>query len=201
MKHRNDLTKTESRRFCLILLHIAVAFGIAVGAFVAVSSDLEEMQSKWWLHQFFSPFYSGDTPAEVFGNTFALSAAYLTAAFFLGFFTLGQPLGVVLLICRGMGIGASVAAMYMLCGAKMLPAVMILVIPKAIALSFTAALSVREALRLSGMQFCFIFKAESNDDKPDRTLKLYFVKFIVLLIILIIISVLDSVLNYVFTNL
>ena len=101
MKHRKDLTQTESRRICLFMLNIAVLAGVAAGAVIAVTG---KGTGNPLLHQFFSPAYSGDTVLEVFRNTFLTSAIFMVALFLLGFFAFGQPLGVAMLIYSGIGI-------------------------------------------------------------------------------------------------
>ena len=202
MKHRNDLTRTESRRLCLFLLNTAVIAGIAVGAVIAAKGGENlKLEEKWWLHQFFAPIYSGNTLLAVFRNTFLSSAAFLAVFFLLGFFSIGQPIGVALLIYRGVGIGASAAEMYILSGVSAVPSVMALLLPKALVLSFAASLGVREMLRLSCTQFAFVFRDELPDEKMKRTVKLYCIRFLVLVVLVMLAAVVDSAVNYLFMDL
>ena len=122
-------------------------------------------------------------------------------AMLLGFFAIGQPLAIFLLGYRGVGIGVSVSMMYMTSGMSSMPTLLILLLPKALALSFTASLAVRETLRLSGVQFKFLFNDDSADDNMQKVIKLYFIKFIVLTAITFVIAVLDSLMNYFFMDL
>lgn len=201
MKHRNDLTKTESRKLCLLLLHLAIAVGIVAGAVIASSKKVSDMLGLWWLHQYFPPAFSGNTVLAVFRNTFLSSLLFLLIAMLLGFFAIGQPLAIFLLGYRGVGIGVSVSMMYMTSGMSSMPTLLILLLPKALALSFTASLAVRETLRLSGVQFKFLFNDDSADDNMQKVIKLYFIKFIVLTAITFVIAVLDSLMNYFFMDL
>lgn len=201
MKHRNDLTKTESRRICLFLLNLAVIAGVVIGAIIASGGKGTSIAERSWLHQYFAPVYSGNTVLAVFRNTFFSSAIFLVSVFILGFFSIGQPLGIILLIYRGIGIGASVAQMYILNGTASLPSVLLLIIPKAIVLSFTAALGVREMLRLSSAQFRFLFTDDLPEEKMKREIKLYFIKFLVLILITVLTAMMDSAVNYIFMDL
>ncbi|MCC8135360.1 MAG: hypothetical protein LIO40_01590, partial [Ruminococcus sp.] len=201
MRHRNDLTKTEGRRLCLSLLHVAIAVGIVIGAVWISTGGRADIAGQWWVHQYFSPIYSGNTVLDVFKNTFFSSALFLVLALLFGFFAVGQPLEIILLTCRCVGIGASVALMYITSGAESFPSVMVLVLPKALVLSFIAALSVREALKLSGLLFAFLFRDEFPDEKTGRTIKLYFIKFFVLMVMVLLVSVMDSLMNYFFMDL
>lgn len=93
------------------------------------------------------------------------------------------------------------ALVYITSGAESFPSVLVLVLPKALVLSFIAALSVREALKLSGLLFAFLFKDEFTDEKTGRTIKLYFIKFFVLMVMVLLVSVMDSLMNYFFMGL
>ena len=201
MKYGNDLTRTESRRICIFLLHIAVVAGIAVGAAIVAAKKDTDLSGEWWLHQYFAPAYSGNTVLAVFRNTFVSSAVQLVLIMLLGFFSLGQPFGAALLVYRGVGIGASVASMYMISGAGSLLPILVLVVPKAIILSYISVLGVREAFRLSAVQLRFLFRDELPEAKMKRAVKLYFVKFLVLAAIIMLVSAADSVMNYIFMDL
>lgn len=198
MKHRSILTQTESRRMCLFCLNISAIAGIIIGALIAVSAT---ERSDMLLHQYFSPIYSGNTVFEVFRNTFLSSSAFLLAVFILGFTAVGQPFGVGLISFRGVGIGFSVAQMYLQRGIEAVPSVLLLIVPKAVAIVFLLSLAVREMLKLSCCQFRFMFLDYMPDSKVSRNTKLYCVKFAVIAVILILISVLDSALNYIFMDL
>lgn len=180
---------------------MVIIAGIAAGAVAAAVNRDTHISEHMWIHQYFAPVYSGNTILDVFRNTFLSSGVFLAAVFLMGFFAVGQPFGLVLLAYRGFGIGASVAQMYILSGTDSLPSVIALLLPKAMALSFIAALGVREMLKLSCALFSFLFRDELPGDKMKRTVKLYAVKFLVLLVLVLIVSVFDSALNYFFMDL
>lgn len=198
MKKGKELTKTESRRRCIALLCAAVLIGIAVGAAAAASGAVDITGERVMLHQYFAPEYSGDTALEVFGNTFGFSAIYLLLIFLLGFFPLGQPLGAASLIYRGFGIGASTACLYGHSGFGALPSVLLLILPKAIVLSYIGALAVREQLKLSNLQYNFLFREKLPEEHNIRTIKLYCIKFAVLILLAALTAAGDSLMNYLF---
>lgn len=198
MKHGSVLTQSESRRICLFWLNAAAVVGIIIGAVIAVSL---QNKANVWLHQFFSPLYSGNTVFEVFKNTYLSSIMFLAVIFLLGLSSVGQPIGIGLLVCRGIGIGFSVAGMYQYMGFKAVLPVLILVIPKAMAICFLASLAVREMLKLSCSQFRYLFKDVVQENKNNRAFRLYCIKFVVIAAIMFFVSVLDSALNYIFMDL
>lgn len=198
MKHKALLTQTESRRICILLLSLTAVIGIIIGSITAVSAT--DCKSEW-LHQYFSPICSGNTLFEVFRNTFVSSFIFLLAIFILGLSAIGQPVGIGLLIYRGVGIGFSVALMYLQSGIEAVPAVLLLVVPKAAAIIFLSSLAVREMLKLSCSQFNYLFRGSASDNKNNSVFRLYCIKFAIIAVILMIVSVLDSALNYVFMDL
>lgn len=197
MKYVGVVTKSESRRRCLLWLNITIITGVIVGAIISVFSDLKECVL---LHQYFSPIYSGETVFQVFMNTFISSVIFLLALFFLGFSAIGQPFGIGMLIYRGIGIGFSVAQLYIQGGFKAIPTVLLLILPKAIMISFISALAVREMLKLSSNQFMFLIGKNLSVEKRNGNLRIYCLKFVILVIIMLIISVFDSAINYLFTS-
>ncbi len=202
MKYRRkELTKTESRRIAILLLNVVVIAGITAGSLMAVKMNFIEFSENSWLHQYFNPVYSGNTVLEVFRNTLYPMALFLTAAFVLGFFSVGQPLAAALLIYKGIGIGLSAGAMYAVSGTEAIIPVMVLVVPKALAVTFISVLSVRESIRLSGIQFCFLFRGKTPEEKMSNTIKLYCIKFIVLGLFTAVTAVADSLMNYIFIDL
>lgn len=197
MKHETLLTQAESRRMCLFLLSMAAVLGIIIGAITAVSvSD----SANVLIHQYFSPIHSGNTLFEVFRNTSVTSIMFLSAVFVLGLSAIGQPFGIALLVYRGVGIGFSVALMYLQNGINALPSVLLLVVPKAVITIFLSSLAVREMLKLSGSLFGFIFRGNASDSKNSRVFRLYCIKFAVIAVIMLIVSALDSALNYIFMD-
>lgn len=197
MKQISNITGSQNRKVCILLLSVLVAAGIITGAVYEVkdSSPLSH-----WLHQYFAPVYSGSTIMQVMVNTFKSSCLFIAAAFLTGFFAFGQPLGAALLIYRGFGIGASAALMYSLEGSAALPAVAVLILPKAIAVVLISVLAVRELMKASGAVLAWWISEDSRDDNRI-SLKLYCLKFIVLIILSFIVSAADAALNYAFSAL
>ncbi len=201
MKYGNNITGNESRRRFILLLNAVIITGIAVGAVLASLIGADRLDNAVWLHQFFSPLCSGNTVLEVFLNCMRISFMYIGAFFALGFCSCGQPLCMLLLAYRGVGIGAAAAQLYMLMGVRAFPAILVLVLPKAVMLSFVTVLAAREALKLSGVQFTLVFRDVLPEEKMRRTVKLYCVKFIVLTAAVLLASAADAFLNYMFTDL
>ncbi|MBQ8961745.1 MAG: hypothetical protein IJ071_11130 [Ruminococcus sp.] len=193
---KNNIVYTAERRSGALRLSLLIVAGIAAGtAFAAGKGNL----SQAWAHQFFSPIFSGNTAAEVFRNTFLSSAAFITAAFFIGLSAAGQPFGAALALYRGFGIGASAAGMYLSEGASALPAVLVLLVPKALAVSAVSVLAVRELFRSSGTLLRFFLFGENGARRPSA--KLYLIKYGVLMLLSLLISGADAAMNYFFAGL
>lgn len=181
---------------CFVLLAMIVLLGASAGASMTAFWGIEWAQGRVWLHQYFSPVLSGETVLEVFGNTFMIAAFFAFAEFILGFFSMGQPLCIALLAARGFGIGSAAAQLYIMNGIKAVPAVVVLVLPKAIVLSFIAILGGREMLRLSWLMIRILFRDYYPEESTKRMTRLYCIKFAVLLFMIVIAAAADSTLNY-----
>lgn len=194
MKHATYISGTEKKNNGFFLLCLMEVIGIITGSCIAVSCKDNEM-----LRQNIAPALYGATLLEIFRSTLVSSLIFIIAAFFSGLFAFGQPLGIALIIAKGAEIGMSVSFVYAEKGLSAIPAVMVLNVPKAIAVSAVAVLAVREVWRNSSAVFHFLVSGEHSSEQVN--LKLYCLKYIVLIVIIFIISMADSLVNYIFAGL
>lgn len=192
MKHTAYIP-SEKKGANFFLLCLPVIAGIAAGSFFGTGSE-----PSFWLHQYFCPLYSGDTVLEVFRNTFAACAVFITAAFIAGLSAVGLPLGIAMLIYRGFGIGISGAVLYSRDGLNAVPEILTMLVPKSAAVVTVSVLAVRELIRLSGNIFS---STVGRKDAGAADLRLYGLKFAILIVFSIIISAADSAVNYIFSGL
>ena len=144
MKNTGYISGTEKQNNGFFLLCFAEIIGIIIGSFIAVSYKDNEM-----LRQNLCPALHGATLFEIFRNTLISSLIFIITAFFGGLFAFGQPVGIMLITAKGAEIGLSAAFIYAEKGLSAMPAVMVLNVPKAVALSAVAVLAVREVIRNS----------------------------------------------------
>lgn len=194
MKHTAYISGTEKKNNGFFLLCLAEIIGIIIGSCIAVSCRDNEM-----LRHNISPALYGATLLEIFRSTLVSSLIFIIVAFFSGLFAFGQVMGIVLIVIKGMEIGLSSAFVYAEKGLYAFPAVMVLNVPKAVALSAIAVLAVREVWRSSSAVLHFLVSGEHSSEQVS--LKLYCVKYIVLIVIIFIISMADSLMNYIFAGL
>lgn len=194
MKHTGYISGTEKQNNGLFLLCIAEITGIIIGSFIAVSYKDNEI-----LRQNICPVLHGATLLEIFRNTLVSSLIFIVTAFFSGLFAFGQPVGIMLIIAKGAEIGMSAAFIYAEKGLSAMPAVMVLNVPKAVALSAVAVLAVREVIRNSLALLHFLTSGEHSSEQVN--LKLYCLKYLILIVIIFIISMADSLMNYIFVGL
>ena len=183
----------------LALMCAAVIAGILIGAFRAVDIGTAA-DIPVWLHQYFAPVLSGLTPAQVFRHTLFSALMCLAAAFMSGLCAVGQPLGAALLVYRGMGIGAAAAIEYTLHGVSAVPAVLLLILPRAAAELAVLMLAVRELMRSSCSLMRSLLRSSADDDEQSARLRLYCIRFAVLAVISLFVSAAESVLCYLFAG-
>lgn len=180
----------------IFLLVMAVVIGVAAGS---VYQSAASLQGNVFVHQYFAPIYPGISVAGYEIGCFAFSAMFTAAAFLGGTCALGQPFAVLLLVYRGAGIGASASFIYELEGRGAITDILLLVLPKAVCVTFVTVLTVREMLRASNYTLsCWL--PDVMHDRKAVDIKLYGIKFVVILFLLMIISVGDLVINLVFAR-
>lgn len=186
---RKCLNEFKIRNIGKMLLMLVLVIGIAVGGFFT------DISPTPFLHQYFSPLFSGDTLAEVFRNTFVSLLLFLAAAFLAGLSAFGQISGILMLFYRGFGIGISTALMYAEYGAGALPSVLVLLLPKVLLSTGISVLAVREMIRSSGMLLKYVVN-DGSQEHDRKFFRLYCLKFAVLVFLSFAAAVLDSLMNY-----
>ncbi len=174
-----------------------VLFGLATAgiAFGALYQTMKIPEPSFWIHQYFAPVYNG---TDLFGymcRSFGAAAFFLTAAFLSGFSAVGQPFGILIMISRGFGVGASAAMMYTLHGGKAVAGMLVFVLPKAVVSLFICGLGIREVLRASSYTLS-VWLPEGFREYGKIDIRLYCIKFLVLIIISLIISAGDAMINF-----
>lgn len=193
MKNKNYPEQDRTNKTFLILSG-AVTVGILIGAVYGTKHNV----ASPWIHQYFLPEYSGSTVYEVFRNTFVSLAVFNVTAFLMGLSALGQPVGLLMLLYRGFGMGAAVSSVYLTRSLHGIPSVLTLILPECVAVTIISVLAVRELMRLSKSIFMFTISDTSHTEKAFR---IYCLEFLVLIIISLVVAVLVTVLNYIFSGL
>ena len=189
-----NFIQPDSGKSRFMLLLPVLTIGILTGAIYSVG----HLTVNPWLHQYFIPELSGGTIYEVFRNTFVSLTLFTLTAFLTGLSAFGQPLGLIMLIYRGFGIGTAVSHVYAVKGFHAVPEVFLLILPECLAVSVVTLLSVRELMRLSHGVFISVIREKIHTDK---TFRLYCLEFLVLIAISFLIAVLTALTNYVFSGL
>lgn len=89
-------TLDESKNSRFLILCFVEIIGIAIGSYLAVHYESNEFLRKYFCAELY-----GGKALEIFGSSVLILTIFLGTAFFLGLFALGQPLGIVLLMCMG----------------------------------------------------------------------------------------------------
>lgn len=195
MKHVGYI-KTKDVRPLFTKLLILTAVGIAAGS---VYQSVRSPESSAWIHQYFAPVYRETDLFEYMCRGFGISSLFLTVAFFMGFFALGQPVCCFLIAVRGFGIGASGAMMYAFHGAKAVMGMLFFVLPKAVFSVLVCVLAMKEAMKASSYTLSG-WMSEGFTEHKKTDFKLYCIKFFVLIILSLIISAMDAAINFVFAG-
>ena len=184
LKHISTINIRKHGRTSIWIYLFFVVAGVAVGSWAAVRYDAAELV---YINQCFLPSGGTQIPALVLGDiVFGLCAV-------------GQPFGIVLLIYRGIGIGAAAAAAYLSMGAGAFVTVIFVLMPKAAAFAFLAALAVRETVSYSATLFrCGLRKEENYAEK--YSFRLYCIRFIVVMLLSLIISFADGAVWFIYNS-
>lgn len=193
MKHISTFNNTRSGTGFFVYVIFIIA-GVILGSLLAAK---HHGAVSVWIEQGFMPV-TGCSVYAVIRNTFLSLTFFVSAAFMLGLSAVGQPFGLALLIYRGIGIGVAVTTLYALFGTGTVMRVLVLVFPKALAVSAISVLAVRETVRSSNSLLSYLAKRNERDDNRN-SIRLYGLKFVVLILLSLLISAADGGVNYLYS--
>ena len=197
MKYSDKLTSSQSRKALTLLLCIMAAGGIIAGSIYGAAAG---GQPPVWLHQYFLPSGREVPVLEQMRNTILSSGLFIAAVYLMGLSAFGQPVGAAMIVFRGFGIGLASALLYSEYGSSALPKVVILLMPKALAVTFISVIAVRELMRASGCVLKLWVYGEVVDERIVD-LKRYSLKFAVLLLLSLLITLADGAVSMIYSKL
>jgi len=190
MKKFWNLTANQCRQAVILLLTGITAAGVIAGS---AYTAWKRSEPSVWVHQNFLPQCGSNILLFAAGTSLSL-ILFAAAVFIAGSFALGQPVGIILLLYRGFGIGAASAASYFENGIHAVPEVIVLILPKAMASVMISVLAVRELLRSSNALLS-VWKDGDVKDGKHLCFRAYCFKFAVLLLLSLIITLADLAIN------
>ena len=115
---------------------------------------------------------------ENFCSSLFSTSVFLLVAFFIGYFALGKPIALFIPMFKGLGLGISMADIFMQNGLKGYLICLALILPNALISSFAIVLASRESARNSSKIFSFVC-GKSKEDEGGIHSGAYIIKFTV----------------------
>lgn len=163
----------------LKVLFILFFIGMIYGALLVGLSDSGIQNKLAFLTQEFVNKRTEQSIVFTFFSSFGSSMMLLIILFLLGFWAIGQPAALFVPIFRGLGLGMSMAQMYVAYNFKGVLFCLILILPQVIISTIGLLLGTRESVRFSNVFFRYFLPGKY--DPPESGLfKMYLLKFIVL---------------------
>lgn len=135
---------------------------------------------------------------STFLSSLSSNCLYLGAAFLLGFFAVGQPFSLFIMLFRGFGLGLAMGNIYAQHQFNGVLYCMAIIVPAAVLFTFVMMAALRDSIQFSTLFLATIFpKVGAGASK--ETLKVYCAKYAFYLLLMLLISGLDSALNFLFS--
>ena len=195
---RTGYVEKDKRQLICRRLFYLLLCGIVIGSLLWLRAP--QIAESAWMQQGFAEPVGERSLLTVFLQSFGATAVFLLAAFLLGFFAVGQPFALTLLLLRGAALGCAAASTYITYGVRGLHVVLFLQLPHAAATSLLLILAVRETLSLSTKFFRFAVSDSERDGVRDGC-RLYLLRYLVLMIGTLVSAAADTALTYFLTAL
>lgn len=183
----------------IILLMTLLLIGVLIGTLAFCNMSEDDFNNFSFITQMFIKNKSEQTFLQSLVNSFSTSASLLLICFFLGFSAISQPVEITIPIFRGLGLGASIAYIYVTYGIKGFLISLLLIIPNAVISSISIIIAARESIKMSNM-FTFFAISNNCENNMKSCIKLYLLKFVILFVIIGLSSVIDSLLAFIFAG-
>lgn len=197
-----ELSRCETlikKRFkTLFPIMLLILLGVLLGTVVymvkssALSSGLGALNTDY-LSLRTSASYMSVMLTSLFNST-----VLLLILFFSGLCAAAFPFVLLVPVYKGLGIGCSVAQLYMSSGREGIVYSLLLIVPSAVISCYAVMIGTREAYRMSVECFGAVFK--NNIYTVGENARLYVVKFLVLEAILSVSATIDSLCSLVYNS-
>ena len=132
-------------------------------------------------------------------SSFCSSMVLTIVLFFVGFFSIGQPVAFFVPVFQGLGIGLSTAYLYASKGIGGIIFCLLLIAPTAFISTFSLLLGSRESIRFSNKNLKMLFPQKFNQDMQGE-LGLYLKRFAALAFFQAVSAIVDAVCTFLFAR-
>ena len=200
MKKRIIATAPEMRLNPMIVaLAAAVLAGVLAGSLCIIKMNDADILRLTSAAESFVSKRASAPPYEVFFSSLMTVLLPFAACFALGFCAIGQPFDFALMFLRGMGLGAAVARIYSLYGAKGFVITFLMILPAAVISCSALILAARESIRF-GSGFLHVLTENQITGDIRENFKLYLLKFLILSVIIILFAGVDCLFTAIFAG-
>lgn len=183
---KEDLLKTKAMSLD-IALGISAAVGVTAGVILSLNMDAAALVNLCGTEQKLSLAAQGEW-LQVFLSSFIGVGAMVLAAFFLGFCALSQPVELLLVAFRGLGLGVCVRGVYL---STNVMTSMAAFLPYAILSTGVLVLAAKEAFGLS-MQYLRLSATTENRLGIKNEIRDYTAKFTIYTLMLAALAMADA---------
>ena len=132
-------------------------------------------------------------------SSFSSSMVLITILFLIGFFSIGQPIALLIPVFQGLGVGLSTAYLYSSRGFGGVLFCLLLILPSAFISTFALILGSRESIRFSSKNLKTLFPQKFNQNMKGE-LGLYLKRFAALTFFQAISAIVDAICTFLFAR-
>lgn len=181
------------------LLLVAFLIALLYGSVLMSQADQVLQDKLSFLTQEYISNRGEQSILSTFLSSFSTNGLYLGVAFLLGFFALGQPFSVFIMLFRGFGLGLAMGNIYTHHQAGGVLYCMVFIVPAAVLFTFVMISALKDSIQFSNLFLASIFP-KLGAVASGETLKIYCLKYAFYLLLILLISALDSAINFLFSS-
>ncbi len=196
---KDNLSFIEENKLVIFLFTILLS-GVLVGSITFRSFDINSLEDLSIFAQNFAQERLDSSFLDVLTSSFIGGTILMGVAFLCGFSSIAQPIEFLLPFFKGLGLGASIAQIYISNGGAGVIIALLLIVPNAAIACFAVLFAVKEAIRYSNKYFITGITSKHISGMAFYT-KVYCIRFVFFEIIVVFAAVIDAICTFLFASL
>lgn len=206
--HKNPMSKRVLMSFiyylrhnrCTVLLALSLLCGVLAGSLILVALPNKNYDFSLLSHFFFESRLN-KTFIETVSSSFVSSFLIIFSLFLMGFWALAAPVILVVPFFYGMGIGVSIANLYISFSFQGFLIAALTILPFSLFVSLVIIKASCETARFSFLFLSVLQKQTSSPDKNIEQMRQFCVKYFSYLILVFIAAILNGLCSLLFLQL
>lgn len=193
------IKKSIKRNRILAILLCSFFIAMLYGSVLIAQADTNLKEKLLFLTREYLLNREGQSILATFFSSLSTSFIYLISAFLLGFFALGQPICIFIVLFRGFGLGVSMGQIYLNYQAQGFLYCLVLIIPATVFSTLILFAALKDSIQSANLFLAVLFP-KFGAAVTTTTIKIYGTRYLIYFVLTVLTAALDAGINFLFSG-